>query len=332
MGAVYIFENQISGWTQTQKLLPGDGQAADLFGRSVCISGSSMLIGSGRSKIAPHSGVVYSYTLNGSTWAETQEFWPDDSDSWDEFGNSISISGNIALIAAAGDDDAAGDTSGSAFVYVLQGSTWVQAGKLMATDAAPFEVFGYGVGVSGETALIGAPGASRGCTNCGMGAAYDFQLAPTAMQYGSCASGAPCGNSDTHGGCANSTGQGAILAACGSGSVSTDDLELQVTHCPANKSTLLFMGGGRVSAAFGDGLRVVSGGGIGVFRYGIAQSDANGMVTRGPGLVAASQHFHSAGRIQAGETWYFQVWYRDPLGPCGGLTNLSNGVQVSSVP
>ncbi|HKC25740.1 MAG TPA: hypothetical protein VKF32_13410, partial [Thermoanaerobaculia bacterium] len=173
------------------------------------------------------------------------------------------------------------------------------------------------------------------CTNnpnCDSGAAYIFQLALTATQYGHCPSGAPCNNTDIHGGCVNSTGQGAILAACGTGSVTTDDLQIEVTHCPANKSTLLFMGGIQVNAPFADGIRVVGGGAPGIYRFGIIQSDANGMAMRGPGLVAQSQGFHSNGRIQAGQVWNFQVWYRDLAGPCGHLTNYSNGVQVAFSP
>ena len=54
---------------------------------------------------------------------------------------------------------------------------------------------------------------------------------------------------------------------------------------------------------------------------------------RGPGLVGQSQGFHNAnGHIHAGQTWDFQVWYRDTAGPCHGLTNYSNGVQVAFTP
>jgi hypothetical protein len=114
--------------------------------------------------------------------------------------------------------------------------------------------------------------------------------------------------------------------------VTIDDLQIEVTHCPAHKSTLLFMGGIQVNAPFADGIRVVGGGAPGIYRFGIAQSDADGRVMRGPGLVAQSQGFHTNGRIQAGEVWNFQVWYRDLAGPCGHLSNYSNGVQVAFVP
>ena len=119
------------------------------------------------------------------------------------------------------------------------------------------------------------------------------------------------------------------MAACGSGSITTDDLRLEVTKCPPNKLTLLFMGPSQQSAIYGDGIRVVSPQNpIGIYRYGGAAADSIGRVMRGPGLIAYSQGFQTLGRIQSGQTWNFQFWYRDTHGLCGGTTNFSNGVQV----
>ncbi len=226
---------------------------------------------------------------------------------------------------------------GSAYDFRLSGSTWIQAGKLLAQDADYSDVFGVSVALSGDTVLVGAPGVDDACTNnpnCESGAAYVFELAPTAVQYGHCPSGAPCNNVDNHGGCRNSTGQGAIFAACGTGSVTTDDLQLEVTHCPPNKLTLLFMGPGQLTTIYGDGIRVASAlNGVGVYRFGGAYSDSLGRVIRGPGIVAQSQSFpQTAGHIQPGSTWNFQIWYRDPQGPCHSGTNFSNGVQVVFTP
>lgn len=336
-GAIYAFEDQGGGWVETQRIFAADGVSGGAsFGQSVCASGNLLLVGAlKRAQATAGAGVVYAYAYSGG-WTPTQEFWPDDTHHDQEFGNALGLAGDLAIVGAAGDDDAAGSASGSAYAYRLQGSTWVQIGKLSATDAAAADIFGVGVSISGGEAFVGASQADDACPSqptCDSGAAYVFELAPTATQYGHCPGNAPCGNTDRHGGCRNSTGQGAILAAAGSGSVAGDDLRMEVAHCPPGKLTLLFMGGGQVQVPFADGIRDVSGGGIGVFRFGGQSADAQGRAVRGPGLVAQSHGFPNAnGHIQAGQTWNFQVWYRDVTGPCGGRTNYSNGVQVVFTP
>lgn len=77
----------------------------------------------------------------------------------DNFGCAVALSGdgNTALIGAYGDDDK-GSYSGSAYIYIRSGSTWVQQTKLVASDGAAGDRFGYAVALSsdGSTALIGA--------------------------------------------------------------------------------------------------------------------------------------------------------------------------------
>ena len=92
------------------------------------------------------------------------------------------------------------------------------------------------------------------------------------------------------------------------------------------------MGAGQMNALFGDGKRLVAGGGVGLFRLGIQQVDSAGVMTLGPGIVAQSQNLLPPGNITAGQTWNFQCWYRNPAGPCGSGFNLSNGLQVSFTP
>ena len=70
---------------------------------------------------------------------------------------------------------------------------------------------------------------------------------------------------------------------------------------------------------FGDGLRCV---GVSVIRLGTMTPDGAGVVGWGPGLGGL-------GGWSAGDTRFFQAWYRDPLGgPCATGFNLSNGVEV----
>jgi hypothetical protein len=159
-----------------------------------------------------------------------------------------------------------------------------------------------------------------------------FQVPDFALPYcfgNSC----PCDNDDSLAGCITSRGAGALLIACGSGSVTTDDLVLTASGLPAGQNGILYMGAGQLSLPFGDGLRCVGAGGAGIFRYlPVLGSGANGEIALGPGIAARSQGFAPGGRIGPGDTWNFQAWFRDPLGACGSAFNLSNAVAVTFAP
>ena len=71
------------------------------------------------------------------------------------FGRSVSVSGDLALVGASGDDDA-GSNSGSAYVFRVDGSEWFEEAKLVASDAAGGDRFGISVALCGDVALVGA--------------------------------------------------------------------------------------------------------------------------------------------------------------------------------
>jgi hypothetical protein len=149
--------------------------------------------------------------------------------------------------------------------------------------------------------------------------------AATTLCFGDGSSGpCPCGNSGQPGaGCANSTGLGAFMSATGTGSVSSDDLVLSTGGMPPSKSAVGFWSATILAPApFHDGRRCVF---APIRRLPLLTSDANGTVVYGPGL-ATSQGF------VAGTTIGFQVWYRDPTGPCGTTSNISSAVQVQFAP
>ena len=74
----------------------------------------------------------------------------------DHFGESIDLAGDVLVIGAHGDDDK-GLGSGSVYVFVRSGETWVKKQKLVAEiDGADGDSFGYSVALSSETIVVGA--------------------------------------------------------------------------------------------------------------------------------------------------------------------------------
>ncbi len=74
----------------------------------------------------------------------------------DDFGAAVGVDGMIAVVGAPEDDDA-GSSSGAAYVFRFDGSEWVQEQKLTASDAGSGDDYGFAVGISGETIVVGAP-------------------------------------------------------------------------------------------------------------------------------------------------------------------------------
>ncbi len=117
------------------------------------------------------------------------------------------------------------------------------------------------------------------------------------------------------------------MTGSGTSSVVADDLVLTVENLPLGQFGLVFSGPSEMSpVVFGDGLLCAAGG---LYRFGVRAVDGSGTLTEGPGIVGWTQaHFAIGGRIDPGETWRFQCWYRDPVGPCGATYSSSNGVSV----
>jgi hypothetical protein len=177
-GSAYIFTRNGTTWTQQAKLTASDSAGGDRFGRSVTLSsdGSTALIGSpGDDDKGSASGSAYIFTRSGTTWIEQAKLTASDGAIDDSFGLSVTLSsdGSTALIGAPYSDDKGGN-SGSAYIFTRSGSTWTEQAKLVASDGAADDYFGWAVSLSsdGNTALIGAYWDDDKGTNSG--AAYVF--------------------------------------------------------------------------------------------------------------------------------------------------------------
>jgi len=155
-GSAYVFTNTGSTWTQQAKLIASDGAAEDHFGWSVSLSGDTALIGARYDDDkGVNAGSVYVFTRSGTTWTQQTKLVASDGAAEDQFGCSVSMNDNTALIGAAWDDDQ-GASSGSAYVFTRSGTSWTQQAKLLATDGASEDRFGWSVSIDGNTGLIGA--------------------------------------------------------------------------------------------------------------------------------------------------------------------------------
>ncbi len=76
----------------------------------------------------------------------------------DLFGESVSISGDYAVVGVPGHDVWPYINSGSAFVYRRDGENWTEQAMLVADDAGGGDDFGHSVAIDGDYIIVGAPG------------------------------------------------------------------------------------------------------------------------------------------------------------------------------
>ncbi|KAL7524154.1 hypothetical protein ACHAXR_000455, partial [Thalassiosira sp. AJA248-18] len=160
IGAAYTFSHQ--PFTRQEKLVADDGAAGDSFGGSVAIHGQTAIVGAYGDDNGPSdSGSAYVFVRNAiGDWIQEAKLLPNDFP-WiqDYFGMSVAIHGETAIVGKYGDDSAIGYSSGSAYVFVRNASgNWNQQAKLIASDGAAYDWFGWSVAIHGDTAIVGAIG------------------------------------------------------------------------------------------------------------------------------------------------------------------------------
>lgn len=178
-GAAYIFKKDQGGtdnWGQVRKLVAADRYITDEFGVSVAISGGYAIVGArqededvdGVSNYLYDAGSAYIFkqSLGGvDNWGQLKKLVPNNRDAGDYWGQSVSISGDYAIVGSRYEDQAADgisdfmNASGAAHIFKKdQGGTdnWGQVKKLVASDRAPTDYFGYSVSISGDYAIVGA--------------------------------------------------------------------------------------------------------------------------------------------------------------------------------
>ena len=134
------------------KLTSSDAAADDQFGHRVGISGGTAIVGARYDDDAGEdSGSAYLFDV--TTGNQLFKLTASDAAADDRFGQSVGISGGMAIVGAIGNDDA-GSESGSAYLFDV--TTGKQLFKLTASDAAAGDQFGYSVAISGTIAVVGA--------------------------------------------------------------------------------------------------------------------------------------------------------------------------------
>jgi hypothetical protein len=316
-GVVHVFVRSGTNWTEEAQLVPSDWQSDDGFGASVSLWGDSALVG------APYdddngsaSGSAYVFVWNGTDWTEEAKLTAIDGEKDDVFGQSVSLFDVVALVGARGDDDN-GSSSGSAYVFVRNGTTWTEELKLTPTDGEVNELFGSSASLFGDTALVGAQ------ADDSKGSAYVFE-ALSSSAY--CTAGV------------SASGCQALLSASGCASATASSgFTLSAATVEGQKDGLFFFGtNGQQANPWGNGTSyqcvvppvvragtLAGTGTVGLCDGSFAQ-DLNALWC--PSCPKPAKNPGPGATVQA------QLWYRDPLSTSNQTTSLSDAIEFEVGP
>jgi hypothetical protein len=191
-GATYVFVRPAGGWagtvsTANAALIAADPAAGDNLGRSVAVSGDTVVAGAPLHKVGSNAeqGAAYVFVMPAAGWAGQQfadaELTATDGAAHDDLGSSVGASDNTIVAGAPDHTVGLNVNQGAAYVFVMPAGGWANApptAELTASDGAANDFLGFSVAVSGDTVVAGAYGHAVG-SNASQGAAYAFFVPPS---------------------------------------------------------------------------------------------------------------------------------------------------------
>ena len=197
-GAAYVYQRSGDTWTLVAELHAPQPAVRDEFGLSVATDGTTIVVGAvGETYVFVNNSGVWTaqaqFAITGFSVAVRQDtmavtgggqvdvFRRSNSGAWNAEASwaippatAVSLDANTLVVGAAAANTPAGIEAGAAFVFVRDNNTWTQQASLSANDAGPLALYGAAVSISGDTAVIGAPGEGPDRLNPRTGSAYVY--------------------------------------------------------------------------------------------------------------------------------------------------------------
>ncbi|MCW0217518.1 MAG: FG-GAP repeat protein [Prosthecobacter sp.] len=178
-GAVYVFVKKYGIWEQEAYIKGPNSEFEDYFGWSVSVSADTLVVGApyedgngtginpADSGYSYSSGAAYIFSRSNGVWSQDAYVKASNAGEADEFGFSVTTSGDIVAVGAPGEDGSgtginpannnSANEAGAVYVFAKSSGTWSQQAYIKAGNATDTDAFGYSVGLSGETLIAGAP-------------------------------------------------------------------------------------------------------------------------------------------------------------------------------
>lgn len=177
-GCAYIFKYSDGGWHQTCQLNPPPGDELDYAGWNVCMTDEFAIMSSfnAQSLHDQFTGKAYIFKNTGDGIFELMTvLHPLDNISSSQYGHSVAISGDIAVVGAPYNVIDGVSAAGSVYVYFREGDNWIQRHKLVGDSSSQADFFGNSICLSGKKLIVAVPGA-KVLANENQGVVYYFHF------------------------------------------------------------------------------------------------------------------------------------------------------------
>ncbi|MBK6997281.1 MAG: HYR domain-containing protein [Lewinellaceae bacterium] len=164
-GSVSIFYQNIANpdqWDFVKKITALDADASDHFGASVALDGDRLLVGANHDdESGTDAGAAYIFYQNhggADQWGQVAKLLATTGNTNDNFGVSVALDGEYAMVGANGVDGLWQD-AGAAYIFgrnQFGQDAWGQISKLRAAQSGQNDNFGASVAISGPWAFVGA--------------------------------------------------------------------------------------------------------------------------------------------------------------------------------
>ena len=166
---LFVVQSNAQIWDEVAKVVNSDRWVSDRFGYSISTDGVYAIVGArlededaGGANNVGQAGSAYLFEKDSSgVWVQVQKVVAPDRLGGDEFGRSVSISGDYAIVGAQYEDEDSIEAntlinSGSAYLFERDSGSWNLAQKIVASDRASFAEFAQSVAISGDYVIVGA--------------------------------------------------------------------------------------------------------------------------------------------------------------------------------
>lgn len=184
-GAVYVYKRSGTNWVQEAYIKAANSDVSDRFGSVLSLDGDTLIVGafqesSNQNTItngptassdnsSGNSGAVYVYKRTGTNWIQEAFIKASNSQSTDQFGQTVSLSGDTIAVGAPSEDsnqttitttsnvDNSSSNSGAVYIYVRTGTAWALEAYIKAVNNGVNDNFGSSIFIVNNTLVVGTP-------------------------------------------------------------------------------------------------------------------------------------------------------------------------------